>query len=45
VQTEDYPGELCMRSCTTDANCSIEVFGEPLGSECAGIGEGGLYCR
>lgn len=45
VATEDYEGELCMRSCTTQANCNIDVFGEPLGSECAGIGEGGLYCR
>jgi len=45
TQTGDYEGELCMRACSTDANCNIDVFGEPLGSECGTIGEGGLYCR
>lgn len=34
THVEDYSGELCMRTCTSNADCNIEVFGEPLGSEC-----------
>lgn len=45
VHVGQYSGLLCMRTCTEGADCNIEVFGEPLGSECISDGASASYCQ
>jgi hypothetical protein len=34
AHVEAFSGQLCLRTCESNADCNIEAFGAPLGSEC-----------